>query len=251
MREIETPKYLAIAEELKRRILDGELEPGDRFPTHAEIAHEFDAAEETARRATEMLRDQILITTKSGAQSRVRDPAKLQRMVRSWYRDAPGGSPWRADMAAQGRTGGWTAHSEPIPAPPAIATRLRITPGDEVMRTAYVMTVDGDPAYLSTSWEPTALTRGTEVYLPEAGPYAGAGVADRMTAIGHMPTRSTEDPSIYFLASAEAKKLGLRPGLPCLLIRRTYWERDIPLEIADIVLPPDIQVSYEIPIGEG
>lgn len=251
MRPIATWKYLAIAEELRARILAGTLAPGARFPTLAEIGAEFAVAEETARSATNLLRDQGLIVTKPGAQSRVQDDAEITRMVRSWYRDAPGGSPWRADMAAQGRTGAWTAQSEPVPAPPAVARRLHIEPGDRVMRTTYVMTTDGRPAYLSTSWEPTAITGGTPVLLPEAGPYAGAGVADRMTAIGHTPTHSTEDPAIYYLSTAEAAKLGKRPGLPCLLIRRTYHEGETPLETADIVLPPDIQVRYEIPFGEG
>ena len=252
MRPIADWKYLVIAEELRSRILDGRLAPGDPFPTLAAIGAEFDAAEETARNATNLLRDQGLIVTKPGTTSRVRDDAEITRMVRSWYRDAPGGSPWRADMAAQGRTGSWTAQSATAPASAAIAKRLRIEPGAEVMCTAYVMTVDGNPAYLSTSWEPTAITGGSPVLLPEAGPYAGAGVVDRMTAIGHTPTHSTEDPAIYYLTTAEAEKLGKRPGLPCLLIRRTYYEGDTPLETADIVLPPDdIQVSYEIPIGDG
>jgi GntR family transcriptional regulator len=154
-------------------------------------------------------------------------------------------------MAAQGRTGSWTAQSATTTASPAIAKRLGIEPGAEVMRTAYVMTADGEPAYLSTSWEPTAITGGTPVMLPEAGPYAGTGVQDRMAAIGHAPTRSTEDPAIYYLTTDDAARLGKRAGLPCLLIRRTYYEGDRPLETADIVLPPDIQASYEIPIGNG
>lgn len=247
---IATPKYLAIAEVLQGRILDGTLAPGERFPTLEEIKTEFDVAEGTAHQAMRFLRDKGLITTKAGAQARVRDRPAMRRMVRSWYRDAPGGSPWRADMAAQGRAGTWESHSEQISAPPAVAERLGIGRGEKVMRTQYTFFADGEPIYLSTSWEPLSITLGTPIVLPEDGPYAGAGVQDRMAAIGMAPDHSTEEPAAnYSLSVSEAERLRLPAGVGALLIRRTYWRERTALETADIVIPDTLQVCYEIPIG--
>ncbi|MFD8084934.1 UTRA domain-containing protein, partial [Kitasatospora sp. NPDC059722] len=74
----------------------------------------------------------------------------------------------------------------PPPPPPdaRIAARLEIQPGDPVMHTSYVYLADGDPAQLAESWEPMAITGGSLIVLPEAGPHAGIGVADRMALIG-------------------------------------------------------------------
>ena len=61
------------------------------------------------------------------------------------------------------------------------------------MQTQYVLLADEQPAQLSTSWEPLALTDGTVAVLPEFGPLAGLGVVERMARIGLAVTRVTED----------------------------------------------------------
>lgn len=251
VRPIATAAYLRIADELRRAILDGTLPPGSPFPTRAEIEHAYHVSSRTAVEATRILLDEGLITSKPGTRSTVRERPTAIRMVRSWYRDAPGGSPWRADMAAQGRIGDWASESTPVGAPPAIAERLRIAAGDRVMRTDYVFTADGEPTYLSTSYEPMALTAGTEMLLPESGPHAGKGVAERMAAIGRAPTLVVEEIVPRTLTGPEAAKLGLRTGIAIVVIERTYWCGDEPVETADIVVPPPYRPRYEIPIGDG
>ena len=247
MRPIAVPAYLRIADELRQQIKDGTLAPGGRMPTVHELAEAHSVSPRTAYDATRVLRDEGLIVTKPGGKTLVRDRPSMLRLARPWYVEAPGGSPWRADAAAQGRTGAWESHSEPVPAPPAVAERLRIEAGARVMRTHYVFTADGAPTFLSTSWEPLAITAGTPVMLPEAGPYAGRGVAERMEAIGHPHTHIEEEPSPYALTGPEAERLHLRPGLPALLIERTFWEGERALETADIVLPTSIRPVYRIP----
>jgi len=250
VRPIATAAYLRIADELRRAILDGTLPPGSPFPTQAEIRDTYSVSSRTAVEAARILLDEGLIISKPGTRTVVRDRPAVVRMVRSWYRDAPGGSPWRADMAAQGRVGDWTSKSEPVDAPPAVAERLHIAAGDRVMRTDYVFTADTVPTYLSTSWEPMALTAGTEILLPESGPHAGKGVAERMAAIGRAPTLAVEDIVPRTLTGPEAEKLGLRAGIAIVVIERTYWCGDTPVETADIVVPPPYRPRYEIPIGD-
>jgi DNA-binding GntR family transcriptional regulator len=245
----ELPAYARIADELRRQILDGTLAPGSRMPTVHEIHETFGVSTRTAYEATRVLQREGLVVSRPGSRATVRARPSAIRMVRSWYRDAPGGSPWRADMAAQGRVGSWEAHSQKTVAPPAVAERLRIAAGDPVMRTEYVFLADGEPTYLSTSWEPWALISGTEVVLPEAGPHAGKGVVDRMTVIGHAPTLAVEDIVPRTLTGPEAERLGLHAGIPVIVIERTYWAAQMPVETADIVVPPPYRPRYEIPIG--
>jgi DNA-binding GntR family transcriptional regulator len=249
VRPIDTPKYQQIADQLRRRIIDGVYAPAATFPSQADLVREFGVSSRVIVDATKLLASEGLIDTKPGALSTVRDRPAAVRMVRSWYLEQRDGSPWRADMAAQGRTGAWEAQSERTSAPPAIAERLHIQPGDRVMRTDYVFTADGHPTYLSTSWEPLALTRGTDIMLPEAGPYEGRGVAERMAAIGHPPTRVDEEILPRTLTLPEAGQLKLRPGIAIVVIQRTYYDGELPLETADIVIPPPYRPLYQIPIG--
>jgi DNA-binding GntR family transcriptional regulator len=251
VRAIPTPAYLRIADELRRQILDGTLAPGSRLPTIAELSGRYGVSDRTAYEATKVLLNEGLTVSRPGTATVVRDRPAVRRMTRSWYVDPVGGSPWQADMAAQGRTGAWRSRSEPVPARPALAERLRIAAGERVMRTEYTFLADGDPTYLSTSWEPLAITGGTAVMLPEDGPYAGRGVAERMDAIGHAYTHATEEISPRTLTGPEAERLHLRAGTPALLIERTYWEGELPLETADIVIPPSLRPVYQIPRGPG
>ena len=245
----DTPAYQRIADELRRRILDGELAPGEPLPSLAELALRYQVSDRTAYEATRVLMSEGLIHSRPGAPTLVRERPASIRIVRSWYRDAPQGSLWHADMAAQGHTGTWEAHSEPVSAPPAIAERLRIGAGERTMRTQYVFLADGRPTYLSTSWEPLALTLGTEVMLPEQGPHAGIGVADRMAMLGHRPDLAVEELVPRTLTGPEATRLGLRAGIPIIAIERTYFHGELPVETADIVIPPPYRPRYEIPIS--
>jgi GntR family transcriptional regulator len=117
------------------------------------------------------------------------------------------------------------------------------------MRTHYVFLADGQPTFLSTSWEPLALTHGTDIMLPEQGPHAGIGVADRMARIGHQPDMAVEELVPRTLTGPEAASLGLRPGIPVIVIERTYLHGELPVETADIVIPPPYRPRYEIPIS--
>lgn len=250
MRHIATSKYEYIADDLRQQIVDETLAPGSRLPSLAQLMEHYDAAERTVLDATRLLLIEGLISSKVGAGYTVRRRPTVMRMSRSWYRDSSGkGSPWRADMAEQGHEGSWTSQSKSAPASPAIAERLHIAVGDRTMRTDYVFTVDGERSYLSTSWEPMDLTAGTEILIPEDGEFAGRGVVDRFAAIGITVTDVREEPIPRALTGAEAEKLGLNAGMAILVIERTYYADEKPVETADIVLPPHVRPVYRIPVG--
>lgn len=93
-----------------------------------------------------------------------------------------------------------------------------VAEGDLCVRTTYEFLGDGRPLQLSTSWEPYDLTACTLVVLPEGGPHAGAGVVNRMAAVGITVSHAVEQ-------------------------RR-------PVETADIVVPAaHCEIVYEIPVN--
>lgn len=241
---------MRIADDLRRAIYSGALAPGQPIPTYAELsAQHGGAATATVANAVKQLIREGLIVSKPGTRSYVRDRPAVTRMVRTWYQRPGTGSPWRAEMAAAGRDGSWRSRSEFVEAPASVAERLQVEPGAQLVRTRYTFLLDGAPTYLSVSWEPLELTRDTDVMLPESGPYAGAGVRDRMAAIGHTPTHAEEALRPHTLTDDEAKELGLHPGIACIAVERTYFEGERPLETADIILPPHYRAIYEIPVN--
>lgn len=67
------PVHHQIADELRGRIASGQLKPGDKLPTIAELANEWDCAPLTARKAIEVLREEGRITGGRGKAPTVRE----------------------------------------------------------------------------------------------------------------------------------------------------------------------------------
>jgi len=61
------PPYRRIVEEIRARILSGELRPGDRMPSVRQIAQRWDVAIATATKVTATLRDDGLVETRVGS----------------------------------------------------------------------------------------------------------------------------------------------------------------------------------------
>lgn len=244
-----SPTYQRIAEDLRRSIVDGVLPPGAKVPSRHELARRYDVSDRVAVEAVRLLVAEGFVEARSGSGSYVRQRPQRQRLSRSWYTARKGGSPFRADMAAAGIPGTWESSTERVPMAPAIAARLGAEPGDPAMRTTYTFLGDGKPVMLSVSWEPAALTTGTAIMLPEEGPHAGQGVAERMAVIGQQITHAGETVAARPALAAEAERLGIRPGGIVLTITRTYYTDQRPVETADIVLPAErYAVTYEVPV---
>lgn len=247
--EAERPKYLRIADDLRAKIVGGNLSVGDRLPSIPEITREYGVARNTAADALDVLTREGLAEARPGSGTYVRQPPEIRRLVRSWNRNARGGSPFAGDMADQGRAGTWDYDSRTASAPPEVRERLALGEPDagdpDAIRTEYVFRADGQPVMLSTAWEPLALTRGTPIVLPEDGPHAGKGVVERMRQIDVHITHAAEVVSARTATLDEAKRLGIGEGRVVLTIERTYYADTRPAETADIVIPVDrYQVVY-------
>ncbi|MBC3992979.1 winged helix-turn-helix transcriptional regulator, partial [Streptomyces sp. AC563] len=68
------PPYLRIVGELRRRIAEGELTPGDRVPSTRQIAREWGVALATATKALTTLRLEGLVVTRPRAGTVVATP---------------------------------------------------------------------------------------------------------------------------------------------------------------------------------
>ncbi|MFE2868778.1 GntR family transcriptional regulator [Embleya sp. NPDC059259] len=235
----EEPAYRRIANDLRNRIGAGEFAAGGgALPSRFELCAHYGVSETVARQAVHVLVSEGWAITRPGAGTFVRERPEVTRILRTPRPERGRGSPFRADMEDRGHSGTWRSKSSTTTAPPEVAERLGIDPGDRVMRTVYVFLADDEPVMLSTSWEPLAITGATPILLPEEGPLAGKGVVDRMAAIGVRVAESSEVVSTRPASADEAERLGEPLGAPVLTIERTYWDTDgRPVETADIVVP--------------
>jgi GntR family transcriptional regulator len=231
---------------LRAQIREGTLAPGARVPSRAAIMTRYGVGETAAKHALAVLATEGLIEPRPGSGSYVRQPPVIRRLDHD--RQQMPGSPFgldestlpAADKPADVQRVTWSHnHQTPVPAPPNIARRLNLQPGDRVMRTTYVLRADGIPVQMATSYEPMEIISDTQVSVPEHGQHRESSVTVRMGAIGIRVDQVIEDISTRPPLLAEATTLAVPSGTPVLHIERTHLAGDRPVETTDIVVPAD------------
>lgn len=81
-------------------------------------------SDRVAVEAVRLLAAEGFVEARSGSGTYVRHRPEQQRLTRSWYTARKGGSPFRAEMGAGGRSGRWECSSERAAMTPAVAQRL-------------------------------------------------------------------------------------------------------------------------------
>ena len=255
------PVYLRVLEDLRDQIRGGVLAPGARVPSRNGIIARYGVGETAAKHALQVLAAEGLIEARAGSGSYVRRlpvAASLEH-DRLHFPGSPfglDGGQLVTDSGDEGNPAGhaprlsWEHQSERVPAPAHVARRLRLPDGDQlVTRTRYLMSADGSPVQLATSYEPAATTAQTLVPFPEQGTFAGRGVAERMQAIGIGVDQVVEEISVRPALSAEAAVLGIPPGSPVLLIERSHRSGGRTVETGEIVIAADrFRLRYRFPV---
>lgn len=261
------PVYLRVLADLRAQMRDGVLPPGARVPSRNAIIARYGVGETAAKHALQVLAAEGLIEARAGSGSYVRRiPAvRLLEHDRLHFPGSPYGlaeAAEAADGTGQEQAGqaarasgeavrlAWEHHAERVQAPPSVARRLRLEPGDDrVMCTRYLLTADGSPVQLATSYEPVAITAGTPVLLPEQGQFAGRGVIARMGVIGIQVDQVTEDIAVRPSQAAEAGALAIALGALVISVERAHHAADRVVEAGDIVIPADqYRLRYRLPV---
>lgn len=247
----QAPSYLRIADDLRARITGGEWAVGERLPGRGELGRHYGVGSTVIQRAQERLNIEGLLEGRAGSGTYVRTPRKRRRMVRTRHSEQRENRPFVAQMRELGLTGTWESRTQArVVPPPEISDRLGLGPDELTVYTQYEFLANGQPVQLVQSWEPMALTGGTPVMLPEAGPLGGQGVVARMRSIGVTVASAAETPHPARATAEQANLLGVSVGDLIVRIERTYLDRDgRPVETADVIVPDARwQVTYEIPV---
>ncbi|GAA3731467.1 GntR family transcriptional regulator [Spinactinospora alkalitolerans] len=232
------PRYLRVADALRVPILDGALPPGARLPSRAQLARRHEVSEQVSRNALRLLIAEGLVESRPGSGYYVREVPESYRFART---DRFSGSLLRP-LAGEDRD------TITRPACDRMAERLGIGEGEPLYRTRCVGTAGGAPVAVHTSWEPAVLTHNTTRAPGDAD--AETGVLERLAAAGVVIDRVVEEVAVLPLTEPEAVLLRLAPGAPVLVVERTHYSGQRPVETSDLVAVVErCRLSYRLSLA--
>lgn len=244
---VKRSKYRRIADALKAAIEEGRYGPGDRLPGENDLMATYAVARMTARQALGVLQTEGLAEARKGAGVFVRtDPPLRRHGVKRLARErwSTGQSIWSADLdAPRELTVDQVSVGEGAP-PDRIATALDMAPGALACVRSRRYALDGKTVMLSVSYLPSSLVSGSPITTPDTGP---GGIYARLADLGHAPVRFREEVRSRMPTASEADDLGLPPGTPVILIRRTaFTEKGDAVEVNEMTLDSGAYVlDYE------
>jgi GntR family transcriptional regulator len=242
------PAYRQMADRLRERIASGELAPGDRVPSEAELMETYSAARATVRQAIGVLRTEGLVVAEQGRGAFVRSRPPVRRLASDRFarrhRDE-GKAAFAAEM--EGRQPQVEVLAvEAYAAPAEVAQRLGVPEDAKVLRRFRRYLDGGQPLEIATSYIPWALAEGTAMVESNPGP---GGIYARIEEQGRLLSRFAEDVTARMPTAEEARALALPTGTPVLHLIRTAYDADgQAVEVCDTVMAADRYVlSYELP----
>ncbi|AZK96149.1 MULTISPECIES: GntR family transcriptional regulator [Streptomyces] len=234
----ELPPFMQIANHFRQRIVDGELAPGAKLPSIAEIAGEWGVATATAAKGVKQLQADGYV--RSSTQGTFVDLGRRQttgpdrlRMVRV------GGSAIRPGERVEILSAGLEA------APADVAEALGVDAGARVIRRRRRYTDDEGVMAVSTSWLPAELAQqAPELLAPEPLPAMTFGLVEERT--GRRAVRRRDTVALAEAAGELAELLGVAVGTSVLTWANHYWDQNGSVtEYATDFLGPDRRLSAE------
>ncbi|SFM01461.1 GntR family transcriptional regulator [Streptomyces pini] len=227
-----TPPYLQVVHELKRRIVDGELNDGDRLPSVRQIADQWGIAQATAMKALAALRADGLAESVTGVGTVVRSRRNLHRSAVDRLERAlstgkiyPDGE-YAVIKAAE------------LSTPPTwVADLLELEEGAHAIRRHRVTYNEEGPVSASTSWFSPALAETVPALLqtdriPGGTPNAIEAATGRRGAAAEEATAATR------ATERDAEELGVEVGSPVLAGRNIYFDTEGGIiEVGESVAP--------------
>ncbi|AXI72795.1 UTRA domain-containing protein [Streptomyces sp. SID8359] len=246
------PASRRIAEELRRRIRDGEIPAGEKLPSERALAEEYGAARNTAREAVRLLAEQGLVTAKHGRGVFVREPQKLFRFGSDRYsikNRETGLTPFRLEAQRQGKTPRIDVLYIERETPPLdVAERLGVASAEQsVVHRENHYFADDEPVQIVSTYLRWDEAQGTLLMQPKTGK---DGIYGRLEDLGHVMTRVRDEISARMPTPEEARFLQLLPGVPVLEVLHTSLDQDSqPFEVSRYVHRADqTGLLYELPV---
>lgn len=204
--------YVEIAAHFRRKIETGELGPGDRLPTVREVMAQFEVAQQTASRAYKQLKTEGLTRAASGGGTVVTEAVSnnIGARLQSWTNT---GRALSANETSQ------ILSVETVGVDETIASRLEVEPGTLVHARRRLVSRDGIPVHLSTSYYPVYVISA----VPELTEPVSTGGSRELAAerLGTAQDHVIEEVTSREATESEREALGLTGAAVVTQVLRT------------------------------
>ena len=227
----QTHLYLHIADELRSRITNGELRPGNALPSGRTLSEQFEASRITVRRALDILGAEDLIERRRGRGGgtfiKSTPPTVEINRIEGFL----------PQLRARGRTvESQVLATDLVSAQNEIADELQLEPRSQVFRLVRLRKVSGVPMLIEDSYFP--ISAAPDLLDQDLTGSLYELLAERYNV---KPAHKKETITPEVPTSWEQKKLQLRPNQPILRVKRTTFEEtDAPIEFSRDVLRCDL-----------
>ncbi|KUL32050.1 GntR family transcriptional regulator [Streptomyces regalis] len=215
-----------IAADLRDEIMSGDLAPGAKLPSTAQLKARFDASNATIQKALQVLKDERLVIGRAGAAVTVREHRQRTMRPAAFMAPARPGQPYRWLTEAAKR--GTQAHSTLLDVaevrPPAdVSSALDLAESETALLRHQLLSIDGEPVELVKSYYPLALARGTAIMDKRK---IRGGTPALLAELGHPPRLSVDRVSARVPTQEQYQALNLPSDLPVLRTLRVVYSDD-------------------------
>ncbi|MEU4399806.1 GntR family transcriptional regulator [Micromonospora orduensis] len=158
------PRSHQIAAELRANIMAGDLAPGAKLPSTAELMSTYSTHGATIQNALSILKAEGYLEGQPGRGVYVRASQQQTITPADYATPSAPGQPyaWITAAADRGQRGAYRLLGvAEVPAPVQVAAAFGIEAGEPVLRRAQLGTLDDEPVELVHTYYPTDLARGT------------------------------------------------------------------------------------------
>ena len=227
--DIDSPKYLQIANILQEQIGNGTYPPGSVLPSEHRLVELFGVSRPTIVRALDILRQQGWIDAERGRGRFVHNRPAEPGAHHEWH---------GAAMLDSGGTSQDATSVQHVPASRRVATLLGVKTSQMVLRRRWLQAIDREPVELVSLYFPLTVVEGTD--LGSDRPIPG-GVRRHVEARKHVTFHHVTETVTARMPTPDETRLlrmsGLTPVLCLWAVGRDAATRA--LEVAEIVLPGD------------
>ncbi|MFI8425568.1 GntR family transcriptional regulator [Streptomyces sp. NPDC085460] len=233
-KEFKDPRspHQKIAAELRRRITRGDLPPGSKLGSTAELMEQYGGvANTTVQKALQMLKAEGLLEGLPGKGVYVRQHA--QESVEPIAYVSPAGPdeayPWVSEAAKRRQVGRVRLLDVDVVVPPAeVAEALGLEEGDRAVLRRQLLLLDDEPTELTRSYYPLGLVEGTAVLEKKR---IRGGTPALLASMGFPPREFVDELSSEIPTEEEAVALELPKDMPVLVaFRVVYSDGGRPIE---------------------
>ncbi|BAU84505.1 transcriptional regulator, gntR family [Streptomyces laurentii] len=221
-----------IAAEIRRQITRGDLLPGSKLGSTAELMDRYGGvANTTVQKALQMLKAEGLVEGMPGKGVFVRPHAQQPIEPIAFMKPAEAGEPypWMAEAAKRRQTGRSELLDVSVVRPPKeVADALGLSDGDQAVLRKQILFLDDEPTELTCSYYPLGLAEGTRILEKKR---IRGGTPALLASLGFPPREFVDELSSEIPTEEEVAALELPKDMPVLVaFRVVYSDGGRPIE---------------------